>query len=52
MGKAVIFVSKRLQPVALAFLCLIAVHLVSAILSGGEPASVGAVRVAIAGVSD
>ena len=46
---AAIFVSKRLQRVAFAFLCLFAVQLVLGLAgrAGGEPVAPGAVRVQI-----
>lgn len=50
MLDAVIFVSKRLQRVAFAFLCLLAAQLVLGLsrCEPDEPALIGAVRVPIA----
>lgn len=46
--RTAVFVSKRLQPPALALLCLMAVQLAGAVLSHpAEPLPPGAVRVAI-----
>ena len=49
MADAAIFVSKRLQRVAFAFLCLVAVQLVLGLAScePDEPALLGAARVQI-----